>query len=94
MREEERQSEEVPSKFLSLSPPPLLFLALSPSLSFPFLLSLSFSSSSSEIVLSDISTTGKWQGYKDTHTHTYTLSQTQGEGLKARQRIIRGGIQF
>lgn len=48
-----------------------LFLALSPSL-FPFLLPIPFSSGSSQIVVSYRSTTGKWQGYKDTHTHRAT----------------------
>lgn len=92
MREEERRSTEVPPKFLrSLSPPPWLFLALSPSL-FPFLLPIPFSSGSSQIVVSYRSTTGKWQRYKDTHTHTQ--SHPQGEGSKHNSGLFGTGFSF
>ncbi len=74
-------------------------LAPSSSLFFLFLLSLLFSSGSSQFVLSDRSTAGKWQAYKETHTHTHphthththTRSHTGRGGLKEQQWIIQAG---
>lgn len=61
----------------------LLLLALA---LFLFLLSTFFSSVSSQIVLSDRSTAGKSQGYKNTDTGTEP--PTRGGGLKAYEQII------